>query len=65
MASYKRKTVDEYQLWTNYGYGWENETIEETWKAAKEQKKCYLDNATNLIGIKIIKKRIKLESKGE
>lgn len=56
---YKRKTTDEWQIWTNYGYGLEHETTEFSRKDAIEQKKCYLANASGLIDIKIIKKRVK------
>lgn len=59
---YKRKTVDEYQIWTNYGWGWECETIEESWKDAKRCKKEYIENSFNLTDIKIKKVRVKCES---
>lgn len=58
---YKRKTTDEYQIWTNYGYGIEHETTCSTWKEAKEEKKAYLENASGLLEIKIVKKRVKIE----
>ena len=39
--------IKEWVLWANYGYGhgWEEETIEESYKAAREQIKCYRKNA--------------------
>lgn len=45
--SYQRKTVDTYELQANYGFGhgWEVEIVEATYKLAREQKKCYLENA--------------------
>jgi hypothetical protein len=57
---YIRKTKDEYQLITNYGYGWEVELTEETYKEAKTQLKCYRENASGLTGIKIKKVRAPL-----
>lgn len=59
---YKRKTTDEYHILTNYGYGWEHETTELTWKEAKAQRKCYLENASGLQDIKIKKVRVKNET---
>lgn len=58
--SYKRKTYDEYDIVTNYGYGWEVECTEETWEDAKRTKKEYLENARGLVGIKIVKRRVKI-----
>lgn len=56
---YIRKTKDEYEIQGNCGYGWECETTEETWKAAKVQAKCYRENVN--YPIRIIKKRVKIE----
>lgn len=39
-----RKTVDTWELWTNYGQGWEHETTELSWKAMREQKRTYREN---------------------
>ena len=55
---YTRKTKDEYQLMSNYGYGWDIETTENTYKEAKQQLKCYRENTNGIH--KIIKKRVKL-----
>ena len=55
---YKRKTIDEYEIQGHYGYGWDVLTTEETWKAAKEQKKCYDSNEP--YSHRIVKKRVKL-----
>jgi hypothetical protein len=38
---YVRKTVDEWQLWINYGDYWEFETTEESYRDAIKQQKCY------------------------
>lgn len=37
--AYIRKTYDVWEIHTNYGYGWECEHTESTYKAAKEQAK--------------------------
>jgi hypothetical protein len=58
---YKRKTTDEFQIWTNYGYGWEHESTCSTRQEAKQERQAYLDNAHTLIGIEIKKKRVKIE----
>jgi len=31
-------------MWSNYGYGWEVEIEEDSWKAIREQLKCYREN---------------------
>jgi hypothetical protein len=41
---YVRKTVDEWQLWINYGDYWEFETAEESRRDAIQQQKCYREN---------------------
>ena len=41
---YKRKTIDRYDIMTNYGYGWECENSEYTYKDAKRSVKEYRDN---------------------
>ncbi|MBQ2347266.1 MAG: hypothetical protein II388_02700 [Clostridia bacterium] len=55
---YKRKTYDEYEIETNYGYGWEVELTESTMKEAKQRKREYMENARGLIGIRIKHRRI-------
>lgn len=42
--AYQRKTEDEYRLWINYGQGWEHETNEASYKAARDQQRCYREN---------------------
>ena len=32
--AYQRKTIDRWDIMTNYGYGWECENSEYTWKDA-------------------------------
>ena len=56
---YKRKTKDIYELWTNYGYGWECEVREET---RAEIKQRYIEYAINTNAeLKIKKRRERLE----
>ena len=43
-STYVRKTEDSFQLWTNYGYGWEHEVTEKTRKEARQQAKTYREN---------------------
>lgn len=42
--TYIRKTKDNYILLSNYGYGWEEEVIESTYKEIKERLKEYREN---------------------
>ena len=56
---YQRKTKDIYELWTNYGYGWEVEVEEESYAEIKQRYKEYREN-TNA-AIKIKKRRERLE----
>lgn len=58
---YKRKTRDEWQLWINYGQGFEHETSEETFTDVKNQSKCYAENCPQYAR-KIKFKRVKIES---
>jgi hypothetical protein len=58
MGSYIRKTRDEYHIETNYGYGWEVECVEESWKEAKERVKEYRENTT--AAVRVRKRRVKV-----
>lgn len=40
----KRKTIDRWDIMTNYGYGWECECSEYTYKEAKDCYKEYKEN---------------------
>jgi hypothetical protein len=42
--AYIRKTVDRWDIMGNYGYGWECECSEYTWKEAKQTLKEYRKN---------------------
>jgi hypothetical protein len=54
-----RTTKDEYEIQGNYGHGYEMVTTEETWKAAKDQLKCYRENEPN-VSHRIVTRKVKL-----
>lgn len=60
---YIRKTRDVWYIMTNYGYGWECECIETSYKEAKENYKAYRENTTALVRIE--KHRERLSNKEE
>lgn len=49
--AYQRKTVDRYDIMINYGYGWECEYSEYTWKDAKQTAKEYRENTSAAVRI--------------
>lgn len=59
--TYIRKTYDEFDVITNYGYEWEVECTEPTIKEARERVKEYIENASGLRGIRIVKRRVRKE----
>lgn len=56
---YQRKTVDRWDIITNYGYGWECENSEYTWKDAKRSLKEYRENIQG--AVRLEKHREKVE----
>ena len=42
--AYERKTIDRWDIMTNYGYGWECENSEYTLKDAKRSLREYREN---------------------
>ena len=59
--AYIRKTKDEFVVQTNYGYGWEDEVVEDTLIDAVKTKKEYIENAAHVLcGIRIRKRRVKI-----
>jgi len=56
--AYIRKTRDEFELQGDYGQGWECLTIEETYSAAREQRRCYQENEGGRYRIKVRRVRI-------
>lgn len=56
---YTRKTRDEWQLWSDYGQGWEHELSEDSWKEMRARLREYRQNAPQY-SYKAKKVRIKL-----
>lgn len=42
--TYQRKTIDRWDIMTNYGYGWERENSEYTLSEARDREKEYREN---------------------
>lgn len=59
--AYQRKTKDWYQLLGDYGQGLEVILEEETYKEAKQRKKEYLENDSQVSNLQIKLKREKIE----
>lgn len=55
---YTRKTRDRWDIMTNYGYGWDCECSEYTWKEAKQTAKEYRENTRAAIRIEKHRERI-------
>lgn len=55
---YTRKTRDRYDIMTNYGYGWECECSEYTYKEAKQTAKEYRENIYGLVRIEKHREKI-------
>lgn len=56
--AYVRKTIDRWDIETNYGYGWEIENSEYTWSDAKRSLKEYRENCKCCV--RMIKRREKV-----
>lgn len=56
--AYQRKTIDRWDIMTNYGYGWECENSEYTWKDAKRSIKEYRENITGAVRLEKHRERI-------
>ena len=61
--SYQRKTIDTWQFWTNYGYGWEHEHTDTTYRAMVVNRKAYRENAG--CQLRIVRKRERIENLSE
>lgn len=59
MATYQRKTRDEYEIQGHYAQGWEVVTCEETYKAAKERQAEYYQNEPG-VHFRIVFHRVKI-----
>lgn len=57
----KRKTRDRWDMETNWGEGWETECSEYTLKEAREQAKCYQENACGRFSVRLTKHRERIE----
>lgn len=55
---YIRKTVDRWDIMTNYGYGWECECSEYTLKEARQRLKEYRENITGSVRLEKHRERI-------
>lgn len=57
--TYKRKTEDVWEIHVMYGslYGWEYETTEMSWREARDQLKCYRENAPQY-PVRVVKRRV-------
>ncbi len=60
--AYQRKTKDRWDIMTNWGYGWECETSEYTYKEAKQRYLEYLENVGGRCDVYIKKRREKIEN---
>lgn len=61
--AYKRKTIDRWDIMTNYGYGWECENSEYTWKDAKRSVREYRENVQ--ADVRLEKHRERIEENGK
>ena len=55
--NYVRKTKDRWDIETNWGYGWECECSEYTYKEAKQQLRCYMDNSDGRFSVRMRRRR--------
>ena len=56
--AYKRKTIDRWDIMTNYGYGWECENSEYTRKDAKRSYREYCDNIKGAVRLEKHREKI-------
>ena len=59
--SYRRNTADEYVLFADYGYGWDEVLMEADKKEIRQRLKEYRQNTCAVL--KIAKRRIHLQTK--
>lgn len=60
--AYQRKTMDRWDILTNYGYGWEVENSEYTREDARRSYKEYRENACGRYSVKLEKHREPIEA---
>lgn len=58
---YVRKTVDRWDIMTNYGYGWERECSEYTRKEALQRVREYAENTSAQIRVEKHREKISAE----
>lgn len=58
---YKRKTIDRWDIETNYGYGWEVENSEYTRADAKRSPREYQENMGGRCQVRMTKHREKIQ----
>lgn len=58
---YVRKTRDEYQIVGHYAHGWEEVTVEDTHKEARERLKEYRENERGT-AFKMVRRRVRKEA---
>ena len=58
--AYQRKTRDEYQIHSDYGYGFEETTAHDSYSSARAELKLYRENQPEFAH-KIVKRRIRIE----
>jgi hypothetical protein len=63
--AYQRKTIDRWDIMTNYGYGWECENSEYTWKDAKRSLKEYRENITGAVRLEKHREKIAQTAPGD
>lgn len=56
---YVRKTIDRWDILTNWGYGWDVECSEYTRKDALARYREYRDNSDGRYSVRLLKKREK------
>ena len=61
--AYERKTIDRWDIMTNYGYGWECENSEYTLKDAKRSLREYRENVQ--ADVRLEKHRERIEENGK
>ena len=58
--AYQRKTVDRWDIMTNYGYGWECECSEYDLASAKRTQREYIENSYGRYAVRLEKHREKV-----
>ncbi len=58
--TYIRKTVTEYEIQGNYGYGYECVTTEDTYREIRKRLQEYMTNEPSII-FRVTKKRVRIK----